>query len=172
MVASSPKPFVKAKPVESPEPKLELQANVVTTPDDNPISSEGWKRFVSRVKDAGPALAAVLQHGRLVQFGPMGVKIGYAKESFYWTSANDRDNKKIILQKLQEHFGQAVTFSTVAAEEMGEDRPATLAELHEQEKSDETTQIREDAIAHPAVQGAIALMGGEVENVTPLGGNS
>ena len=161
------------RPTQKPsEVKKEPTRTPTSTRADSVPGVEGWKRFVARIQKVGPALAAVLQHGCVVEFGPTGVKIGYAKESFYWTSANDSESKKIIQAKLEEQFGQPVNFSIVALEEMGEDKPATLAEIREQEEFDETSQIKQDAIAHPAVQGAIAVLGGEVENVTPLGKTS
>lgn len=160
--SSSVKSSQSSAPVAAGQPATMLPSTAV----------EPWKRFVARVQQAGPALAAVLQHGSVVEFSPMGVTVGYPKESFYWASANDPDSKKVILKKLEEHFGQPVSFTIVASEEMGAQKPATLAEIREKEEFDEASQIKQDAIEHPAVKDTIALLGGEVENVTPLGSSS
>ncbi|MED5463554.1 MAG: DNA polymerase III subunit gamma/tau [Myxococcota bacterium] len=135
-------------------------------------SGKSWADFVGGLQGAGPALASVLQHGNLFEFGPREVKLGYERGSFYWESVHEPENRDLITSQLRDYFGQPTRFSIVEAEGDKADQPATLAEMVEQEGVDREEQIRNDAIAHPAVVGAIAVLGGEVENVTPLEANS
>ena len=139
-----------------------------TDSSHNGGTAEAWARFVSRVRGVGPALSSVLEHGVLYEFGPMGVKVGYERDCFYWDSVSDPENRNLILGQLEEHFGQTVSFVVTELSDGQQDQPETLAQMLEHSESARNQQLREDAISHPAVQGAMAVLGGEVEDVVPL----
>jgi hypothetical protein len=113
-----------------------------------------------------PALASVLEHGRPVSFGPEGVEIAYPRNTFYWESAHERENRDMLDRALAEQFGRPVRFALVA--ETGDTAVATLAESDERRAQERVQQITKGALEHPAVRGAISILGGEVKEVIPL----
>ncbi len=142
-------------------PVTAASAPVVQTP------SEGWNALVAMVRKQKPALASLLEHGRPVRFAPDGVVIGYPQGTFYWDSAHDRETHELIERAVAEHFGKPVSVQLSAVGETGA-TVATVAEVDAGKKIARETEIRRDALKHPAVQGAISILGGEVKEVIPL----
>ena len=178
--APPPRPAPPAQPEQRSAPKEAPSAPVAASEPERVAEQpervaeqpgKSWADFVGGIQGAGPALASVLQHGNLFEFGPREVKLGYERGSFYWESVHEPESRELITAQLQAYFGQPTRFSIVEAQGGQGEQPATLAEMVEQEGVDREEQIRNDAIAHPAVVGAISVLGGEVEKVTPLEAN-
>jgi DNA polymerase-3 subunit gamma/tau len=129
----------------------------------------GWQHLVERVRQTRPALASVLEHGRALQFGPQGVEIGYVPGTFYWESAQERDNRTLLARLLAEHFGQEVRLTLRALAEDVSGEVSTLAEAQESRRREREQEIKTDALKHPAVEGALSILGGEVREVIALG---
>jgi DNA polymerase-3 subunit gamma/tau len=129
-------------------------------------STSDWSGLVERVRVLRPALASVLEHGRPLCFGPDRVEIAYPRNTFYWESAHERDNRDMLERVLAEQFGRPVPFALVA--ETGDTAVATLAESDERREQERVQQITKGALEHPAVRGAISILGGEVKEVIPL----
>ena len=127
----------------------------------------GWNALVDRVRQLRPAVASLLEHGRPFKFSAEGVEIGYAKGTFYWDSAHDRENRALVERVLAEHFGRSVKLELTVID--GKEAPVqTLAEVGENTRREKEAEIRAGALNHPAVQGAISILGGEVKEVIPL----
>jgi DNA polymerase-3 subunit gamma/tau len=167
---------VKASAPTSQEPKVEQALAKAAAPDissddireaGTTMTSTGWTRFVERVRGVRPALASVLEHGRPIKFGPDGVEIGYVEGTFYWESARETENREQIIKVLGDHFAQPVvlSFSTINEEQK---KSASLAQVDQQKAEDRYAEIKESAMGHPAVQGAVSILGGEVKEVVSL----
>jgi len=129
----------------------------------------GWGRVVDRVRRVKPAVASVLEHGKIVRFGPEAVEIAYARNTFYWDAARDPELRLLIDQALADQFGVKVSFVVAPLDAAGsEDAVASLAELAAAKRRERVREIKNAALAHPAVRGAIDILGGEVSEVKPL----
>lgn len=115
-----------------------------------------------------PAFASVLEHGHPVRFGPEGVELAYPPKTFYWDAARETDNRQLLEKVLAEHFGQSVSLSLVTLDETAGAREASIAEADAERRRQRVEQIRNDALEHPAVRGAISILGGEVKEIIPL----
>ena len=71
----------------------------------SPTAHAGWRQYVERVSQVRPALASVLQHGRLLAFGPKGVELALLPGTFYWDAVHDADNRTLLLALLGEQLG-------------------------------------------------------------------
>ncbi|OGQ81506.1 MAG: DNA polymerase III, subunit gamma and tau [Deltaproteobacteria bacterium RIFOXYA12_FULL_58_15] len=130
--------------------------------------STEWGELVERVRRQRPALASVLEHGRPVSFAATGVEIAYPPKTFYWESAQERGNRSLLEQALAEHFGVPVTLTLSAANSEAGKRIATIAESEARREKSRDHEIRTDALNHPAVKGAISILGGEIKEVITL----
>jgi DNA polymerase III subunit gamma/tau len=127
----------------------------------------GWNALVDRVRQLRPAVASLLEHGRPLAFSADGVTIGYLKGTFYWDSAHDRENRALMERLLAEHFGKPVRLELAAVD--GKTAPVqSLAEMDADKVRERESEIKAGALAHPAVQGAISILGGEVKEIIPL----
>ncbi len=159
-------PAANAHADAAPEEKVTPEQATGPAP---PTPDGSWQELVARVRLQRPALASLLEHGRPLKFTADGVEIAYAKGTFYWDSARERDNRSMIERMLAEHFGKSVKL-TLAATETAD--VASLAEQQAQRRRDHQREIRDGALEDPAVQEAISVLGGEVKEVIPLGTQS
>ncbi len=137
---------------------------------DDGVSSEhhqGWSRFVDKVRTSRPALASVLEHGRLLVFEPGKVEIGYEPGTFYWDSARDADNAATATDLLTEHMGTAARFVVVAVHGDAASAPS-LAEVSAQRRATFDRGIQQTAREHVAVQQTVSILQGELTEVRQL----
>ncbi|MEK7705850.1 MAG: hypothetical protein AAB426_12890, partial [Myxococcota bacterium] len=129
---------------------------------------DGWARVVTGLQGSRPSLASVLEHAQLRRFGADTVEIAYEPGSFYWDAVHERANRSLIESLLTQQFGRAVPLvvSSLAQEVSAPAVSIVQAKLEAREQVERS--IREDALGHPAVRGAISILGGEVREVIPL----
>ena len=128
---------------------------------------EAWRRFVDKVRTVRPAVASVLEHGRLTQYSPEGVEIAFALNTFYWEAARDSDTHALLLKLLHEHFGQTVSLKVVPLRD-GMATGLSLAESLQKEREVFEDGIKDSALEHDAVRGAVKILGAEIQQVRPL----
>ncbi|MEO1173996.1 MAG: hypothetical protein AAFX94_18410, partial [Myxococcota bacterium] len=125
-----------------------------------------WLRFVERVEERKPGLAVFLAHARTLVFGADGAELAY-DSGFYLDKAREREHKEQLNEELADYFGKAVSVTVVQATaahlEVG-----TVAEHQANAVSEHDSKVKQDALEHPAVQGVVSILGGEVEEVKPL----
>ena len=159
-VAPAPAPRVAPPPVLQASPAAE----------EGSATSEhhqGWSRFVDKVRTTRPALASVLEHGRLMVFEPGRVEVGYEPGSFYWDAARDPDNAATATELLTEHLGTAARFMVVAGHAEPGAAPS-LAEVSAQRRETFDRGIQQSAREHTAVRQAVSILQGEITEVRQL----
>ncbi len=159
-------PAAKTQDTQVPQPVQRPSTPVAD--EDGSVSHQAWAQLVERARALRPALASVLEHGRVLRFGPDGVEVGYEVGSFYWESARDAETKALVGKILAEQFGQPVTLDLVAVDADESAAPASLAEVAAEKKAQRLQSVEASARSHPAVRGALDILGGEVAKVTPL----
>jgi DNA polymerase-3 subunit gamma/tau len=127
-----------------------------------------WQRFVERLRSTGPAVASVLEHGRVVEFGPAGVKVAYRSGSFYWDAIREADTQLLLQKTLTEQFGQAVPLRIVPMAPQQGAALSMAACAERQQQSFENT-VKRAAREHAAVLQVQSVLGAEVTEVRLLG---
>jgi len=144
-------------------------AEVPLVPVTATASHAAWGRVVDRVRRHKPAVASVLEHGKLVRFGPEAVEIAYARNTFYWEAARDPELRTLLDQALVDEFRAKVTLAINVLEDNSTlPVEASLAELNAWRRREREHAVKSEAMAHPAVRGAIDILGGEVCEVRTL----
>ncbi len=146
----------RAPPRDDRNPQAEREAPKVH-PD--------WARFVDGLEDK-PGLTVVLQSARPVRFDQEGVELAY-ESGFCFDKAREKDHKELMGEALNSFFGRVVSY---AVKKAGEEhaRIANIAERDTHRSQQHDSKVREDALEHPAVKGAVNILGGHVEEVHPL----
>lgn len=125
-----------------------------------------WPSFVATVRASKPGLAATLEHGRPLKFGPDGVELGYVPKTFYWEKAHDPDCKSAIEASLTAMFGKAVPLKMTAVEPSEEVVvEESLADAADRKRKNRHEEIVTGAREHPAVRDALSILGGEIKEV-------
>ena len=128
-----------------------------------------WQGFVDVVRDAQPALASVLEHARVKEFGPAGVILSYPRRSFFWETLSEAAGRAQVEAYLAAHLGAAVRLQLSARDEACEGA-LSLADRHQAEMRTRAMDLDEEARSHPLVHQAIDLLGAQVLAVRPAGG--
>ncbi|HSI06092.1 MAG TPA: hypothetical protein VLC93_16520, partial [Myxococcota bacterium] len=131
-----------------------------------PPGEANWSAFVATIRATKPGLSAVLEHGRPLTFGADGVELGYPPKTFYWEKAHDPECKAAIEASLAAMFGKPVPLKLTAvapAEQVKVEE--SLAEAADRKRKNRHEEIVTGAREHPAVRGAIQILGGEIKEV-------
>jgi hypothetical protein len=113
-------------------------------------------------------VASVLEHGRVVEFGPAGVKVAYRSGSFYWDAIREADTQLLLQKTLTEQFGQAVPLRIVPMAPQQGAALSMAACAERQQQSFENT-VKRAAREHAAVLQVQSVLGAEVTEVRLLG---
>nr|ADI21632.1 DNA polymerase III, gamma/tau subunits [uncultured myxobacterium HF0130_06F04] len=147
----------------------ELQAEL-SIPDDAPVASEAWKGFVATTLQENPFVGSLLEHARVIDFSPESVKVGFVRsETFFWESASQKANTDGIINRVHQHFGKAVPVEILGLEDDVSDELVSLAQLKTHLEAARIAGVKRAGAAHPAVQMAVSVLGGDVQRVVALG---
>ena len=127
-----------------------------------------WKQVVQRVHTTSPALASVLQHGRVLSFAPDGVVVGFQEDTFYWDSVREPESKALLERVLAEQFGLKVPLSLRPLDRGQVEDVPSLAEYEDRAEQVRQDEIREGVLSHPGVKSALSILGGQIKEVIPL----
>lgn len=171
MARVSPAPVQQSSTASSPTPSAVPEAT-------ESMDEATWRRVIDRVRALQPAIASIWEHGRVLQWNGETLVVGYAPGSFYLDAARDPDNRGSLLTALTEIFRRSVHV-TVQALVAGSNSHAghvdaqpqglqSLADLNIRAKEQHNEQVCAEAISHPTVREALAVLGAEVTQVIPL----
>jgi DNA polymerase III subunit gamma/tau len=160
LVSASPAETV-AKEEQRPPKKSEAPASSGTT-------GGGWLGLVNLVRSQRPMLSSILEHGSLLKQALPHLELGFPAGSFHLDQVRDAETLELLTGMASDYFGQPVTIRIVALDAKAGQVPPSLLEEQETQESDRKKRLREDALAHPLVQQAIALFEGEIREVRPI----
>lgn len=162
-VSSRPETLSQPDPAPLAGPSSEskgVAASQSETPDP------AWTRFVESVEARRPGLSAVLHQARAVRFESAGVELAYDK-GFCLDRAREREHQAQLREELARCFQGETPLDIVEASSTHRRIP-TIAEHAASQESERDSQVREEALEHPAVKGVVSILGGEVKEVTSL----
>ncbi len=164
-----PNPSTSTSTSTSTKDEAPAEAKAVAAPPAAGDTHTAWQRLVERARGQRPAMASVLEHARVLRFGPDGVELGYERGSFYLEAARDPELRDWLLGVLQESLGGSVPLTVVPVDEAAAvAAPASLAEESTARHKQRKDEITQSARTHPAVQSAIDILGGQITEVHPL----
>lgn len=122
-----------------------------------------WRRVVESMRARKPALASVLEHAALLEFGPERVVLGYEAGSFLAAQVADPSAIEVARSAVRAHFGRAteLVFDEVASRAGA----TTVAMVETAERKARVEAARQAVIAHPLVTAAIHELGAELRDV-------
>jgi len=146
---------------------------VVNVSSDSPVASDAWRGFVDATLQENPFVGSLLEHARVIAFAADAVKVGFVRsETFFWESASQKSNTDAIIARVHQHFGRAVPVEMVGLEDAACTELISLAQLKLELEAARVANIERDAATHPAVQMAVSVLGGDVQHVVALGGET
>ncbi len=142
------------KKAEAPAPKV--------------VRGTGWQGLVETVRAQRPSIASVLEHGSLLCQDLPVVEIGFTSGSFNLERMRDSETQQALEEIAATFFGQKVTIKVSAINGKAGQAPPSLIEEQRAKDSDRKKRLREDALAHPMIQAAVSVFGGEIKEVRPI----
>jgi DNA polymerase-3 subunit gamma/tau len=183
--SSPPAPSTSVREEESreasaPQPERVQSSGMARSPDtseDNlpsegdtesnaePLSSPRWEDLVQQVGKKNPRIGALLDNVSLLELAPPQLRLGAAKGSFLLQQLKDKDTQAKICELTQTLLGEKINIKIegLAAQQA----PPSLQQSKQQQESDRSRRLREDALNHPIVRKAVEIFAGEVVAVTP-----
>jgi DNA polymerase-3 subunit gamma/tau len=122
-----------------------------------------WEEIVIAIRDARPALGAVLEHATPLRLG-VGVGgrfelvLGFPPNSFYAKQADAPQARDEIAKTAHRILGMPVDVRIVECAEGAAGRP-TVAELEAERQRARREAARKEALSHPMVVEALAVFG-------------
>lgn len=160
-------------PPPAAEPELEPAAVPSAAPStsapagtsDAGGSTQGWAELAHYVGTKNPRIGALLDNISLLELAPPVLRLGAAGGSFLMQQLKDKDTCEKISALAQTFTGQKIVLK-VEALAAGEVTPS-LQQSKQQQESDRSRRLREDAVSHPVVRQAVEIFAGKVVAVTP-----
>ena len=135
-------------PVEGPRAEVDLDGS----------GMHAWQSIVHALRDAKPALAAILEHGAPLSVTRERIVIGFPEGSFFGKQAEADEARSEVAEAARKVVGgkpEVVVRSTSAAEAA----PAgpSVAELEAKRRRDAQRDREQEAMRHPLVRGALEV---------------
>lgn len=160
-------------PLDSPPPAVESELKPSAAPSDSsPVASDGtegstrdWAQLVRYVGKKNPRIGALLDNISLLELAPPVLRLGAAGGSFLMQQLKDKETCEKISVLAQTFTGQKIVLKVeaLAATQV----PPSLQQSKQQQESDRSRKLRDDAVNHPIVRQAVEIFAGKVVAVTP-----
>jgi hypothetical protein len=167
---AAPKPLEEAptehRPPSTPAPSTsgeEPLSGTATASSDE----QAWIDAVNFVRSSSPRLGASLAFGRLISLGTSELTLAFSRQSAFHRGIVGGSGRGQIEQMLSAHFGRAVRLRIEDAS-ANSAAPLSPAELEAQQKDARDRELAARVRANPAVQAALRVLGGEIEQMQPL----
>lgn len=131
-------------PVQSSPPVQKEAVRTAPVPVKN-----GWGPLLSEIKKKRASLGSYLEQGTLLEIDDQKIKIGYSENDSFWMSrVQSEENREWITAFFKEYFKKEVAL--------------VLVTLPGAEKSAPSASGKAGSVAHPLIQEALKVLGGEV----------
>ncbi len=161
------KPMADSRSPIADKPMAESRSPMSDKPiADKPTGELTWPAFVATIRATKPGLSSILEHAKPLRFGADGIELGYVAKSWHWNEAHDPERKAAIEASLTAMFGKPVPLKLTAVAATEEVKvEESIAEAADRKRKNRHEEIVTGAREHPAVRGAISILGGEIKEV-------
>ncbi|MBI5787237.1 MAG: DNA polymerase III subunit gamma/tau [Candidatus Schekmanbacteria bacterium] len=153
----TPKPSI-AKQAETPAvaktPQAEKPQSVFAGEDKQTV----WDKIVAKVSERKKSLATILSHGALKEINDKTISIAL-DSSFYVKQVEDGENKKVLLDVLQQVFPSTVKL-VVSEESLSPGQ--SLNDHKENKRQEQSLNLKKEAMAEPLVTQALNIFQAEL----------
>jgi len=127
---------------------------------------ERWRLALEALKDSDSLVYNVLAEGRLAWLRQGEVALGYTpSKAFHRTSAENPEFREPAEAFLSKWFSTPTRLRVQAA---SEDAPASVADENREQRAQREKRLEREAREHPSVLAALAVLGGEIEDIRVL----
>ena len=128
-------------------------------------STPSWEELVQQIGKKNPRIGALLDNVSLLELAPPLLRLGAGQGSFLLQQLKDKETEAKICEIIQILLGEKINLKVegLAARQA----PPSLQQSKQQQESDRSRRLREDAVNHPIVRQAVEIFAGEVVAVTP-----
>jgi DNA polymerase-3 subunit gamma/tau len=123
-------------------------------PEAPPLSEKGWSGFLEHVRRHRPALASILEQGRFMACSQDGVLRVAFPAAFHVEKVGEKEQARTLERLGAGFFGRAVRIAPVLDAQTGACR-----------ENNARHQLQVDVKAHPLVQEALEVFGGQVVEI-------
>jgi len=158
---------IKEEVNESPGESFTI-TRVTPAPTGNP--DEVWASLKERLGQSGADgfLRAIMDHGRLISFGPTEVEIGFHKAFYKEEFENKVKSKAEVIEIFEEFFGNAKLKILTLAQETSLDTPKPYSDPGDGQ-TDLDRALRHEAIENPLTKAVLAEFdGSSIEEINIL----
>lgn len=124
-----------------------------------------WERVVTKVREARPALGAVLEHGAPLVVTRESVVLGFPEGSFFGQQAQPDDAREAIAECARDVLGGKPTVGVQFTADSEQPAQPTVAQLEERRRADTRREREEEALSHPLVVDALKIFPGGASSV-------
>ncbi|MBW2461561.1 MAG: DNA polymerase III subunit gamma/tau [Deltaproteobacteria bacterium] len=173
MTGRSPEPSAEVAPERKSEPARREAPESSASPreaDEPPVAASPpaakaapngdllatWEQIVGHLREARPALAAILEHGVPQEIDGEKIVVGFPTGSFFGKQAEARESKEGIASSAEQVLGalpEVIIRFIDEPEALGQ----TVAEASAQERNVRIEERRREALRHPRVQEALQV---------------
>ncbi len=121
--------------------------------------------MVEEIRAGAPRLGASLAFGRLVELSSKEVVLSFPKEAAFHRSAVDGGARAQIEKLASAHLRRSIQIRIVDSAATGGTATLSPAEEEAREDAERTKQVEAVVRAHPAVNAALQVLGGEIEHI-------
>lgn len=145
--------------IKSPLPSVQIPPIFSSAPAEK--GKEGWEKLVLFIKTKKPSLAAILEHGYLIQWSDHKIVLGFPKNSVFAKLLSEKENT-IIFEKITSEFIQTKIILLIT--EISETRDSTLKSLAQKNESQLET-LKKKALENKVIQDIQKVLGGKIIDV-------
>jgi DNA polymerase-3 subunit gamma/tau len=151
-------PAPKAAPVSAPAPAASSSASPAAETTLDGSGMHAWQSIVHALRDAKPALAAILEHGAPLSVTRERIVIGFPEGSFFGKQAEADEARNEVAEAARKVVGgkPEVVVRSVSAAEAAPAGPS-VAELEAKRRMDAQREREQEAMRHPLVRGALEV---------------
>ncbi len=153
---------------ERPLPMVSSQSvSAIETPSSAVGTSSGtknWSTLVEFVKTKKPSLAALLEHGYVVQWADHKITLGLPKDSVFYKLLSDRENVLAFEKVAQEFLNMKITLLVTEMATNVANVDGGLTSLV-QENEQKLEQVKKKMMQHGLIQEAQKVFDGKVIDV-------
>ena len=138
------------KPIARPMEKPSFQSN-----------DQNWKKIVEHVRTKKPAIAAILEHGYLVQLSKSKITVSFPKESVFFKLLSEKDTAQAFEKIISDFFNSKVQILITEMETNTDTGKKTIVEKNETE----IERLKKKALDSDAVKEAQKVLNGRVIDI-------
>lgn len=145
----------------SPSVPIARSTSASSTKPSTVDSQVEWHEIVTYIKTKKPSLAALLEHGYILERSATEITVGYPKDSVFYKLLSEAQNKSSVEILLSEYFSTPLSLRLT---EMAPENQSGKTNLV-QENENELQKIKQQILKHQIVQEAQKLFDGKIIDV-------